>query len=501
MAPRRRPSMGDRIGDAPPASASVTTIPRGRDAFSAQAAPPAPEGIALEVSVALIDPSSANPRSSLGDLSELADSIREMGVLQPLLVRPNGDRFDLIYGHRRLAAAKLAKRKTVPVLFNLDADEARDQVRRLVENLHREDLSALDEARAYEQLLALGVTGAQRGLAKMVGKSQGHVSKRLALLRLPEDVRAKVDSGGITVTDAAELAKLVDTPAALKRAVKSGKEGWGGYPAGVKRELQAIEDERARTAAGAALREAGVTILEGSPPLHNRQDGPYPLRHLLLQLDLDEAGHARFPCHAAVIPNHGSEAVLVCLDPQSHLGGNREAMAEERAREAAQRAELEAARVAAARARRDCITGLVRKGSPDAGAAVLMGQVIGRHPYYLCIDEEIVAELLGLAADTFNGRGPSAAIAAYVAKGTRNAQRAVYAAGLALGETAVTGHDATGEARKAYLDHLAASGYLLSDFEKNLLAEADEGLDDETYEDGDGAGDETAGAEDKGGEA
>ena len=491
MAPRNRPSMGTRLDGA---DATVTPIARrGRGAFSAETEAPVPAagaGSAVEIPIALIDPSPANPRSSLGDLDELAASIKELGVLQPVLVRPNGERYDLIYGHRRLAASTLAKRKTVPVLFSLDEDEARDHARRLVENLHREDLSALDEARAYQQLLALGVAGGQRGLAKLVGVSQALVSKRLALLELPEDVRAKVDSGVITVTDAVELARLADDPAAVKRAVKAAKDGWGGYAGAVKRELQTAADKAARDAAEAALRKAGVTILAGDPYLFNRQEGPYGLRSLMHQADITEEDHAKLACHAAVIPKHGPDVVLVCLDPQSHLGGSRESAAEEQARIAAEQAALHEARLAATQARREFMVGLVRKGSPDPGGGVLLGQALGGRHYYLRIDEEIVADLLGLAPDTLNGKGSAAAIEAYVAKGTRNSQRAVYAVGLALGETAVTGREATGQAVRAHFDHLVACGYLLSDFEKNLLAEEDEDLEDEEFDDDEGEGGE-----------
>lgn len=493
MAPRR-PSMSDRIDGAAP-TATVTPITRGRDAFTAFTEDQAvtPTGTPIEIPIALIDPSPDNPRSSLGDLTDLADSIKQLGVLQPLLVRPNGDRYDLIYGHRRLAAAKLAKRKTVPAFFNLDADALRDHSRRLVENLHREDLSPLDEARAFEQLLALGAPGGQRGVAKMVGKSQAYVSKRVGLLKLPDDVQAEVDSGVIKLNDGVELAKLADDPARLKEALRGAQNTWGGLEASVRRQVQYQDDERSRHADAERLRAAGVKVIDDAVQF-SRQHGPYPLRNLPVE---DEA-HATLDCHAAFVPGQGPSAVLVCLDPQAHLHHQDDAAEEEQARQAAERAERDAARLAAAEARRDFTITLIRKGTPEAGAAVLMAQVIGNRHYYLRLDDAAVAQLLGISPDTFNGNGPAEAIAAFVAKGTRNAQRAVYATGLALGESSITqGYDSSGSARRAYLDHLVGAGYELAPYEVELLGGDDE--DDYDYE-GDDEDESAAEVDEAGGE-
>jgi len=406
----------------------------------------------------------------------MADSIAEMGVLQPLLVRPHGGRFDLIYGHRRLAAAKLAKCQTVPVFFCPGTpEEAMDHTRRLVENLHREDLSPLDEARAYQQLAALRGKGGQRGLAKLVGKSQAHISKRLALLRLPEEVQATVDSGGITVSEAVELAKLADTPHRLEEALKGGR-GWGGLEASVRRQVQEQAHEQARNIEAEKLRAAGVKVTEDAAQF-NRQRGPYPLRNL----PVDEEEHASLSCHGAVVPAYGPSVVLVCFDPQAHLEPLGDTMADQRAEEAARQAELAAARLEAARSRRKFDLNLLRTGSPAGGAALLMGQLIGHR--FVQVDEAVVAELLALNPDTFNGHGPAEAVAAFAAKGPRNAQRAIYATGLTLGESSVTGYHASPPHRRAYFEHLASAGYTLSPYELELLAEDDGDHDDDDYED------------------
>ena len=479
MASRRRPDMGARIDDAP--AATITPIDRGRDAFTAEAPPAA--GEPMEIATSLIDPSPDNPRSSIGDVSDLAASIEAVGIIAPLLVTPAGDRFALVYGHRRLAAAKRLQLATVPAVVSADADPRRVRAKRLVENVQREDLSPLDEARGYQELLDLGVEGGQRGLARLVGKSQGHISKRLGLLRLPPEVQAKVDSGGISLTDAVELGKLVDEPERVAKAVKEAERPYsGGLAETVKRQVQEAKHRAAMEAEAAALRAAGVTVLEGARH-YSRQDGPFPLNHFMHSAE-DREAHATLACHAAMATSYGSHLELVCLDPQAHLRAADDARAEQQAIEAAERARLEEADEAATQARRAFVEALVRKGSPDAGASLLVGQMVGGRHYYLRVEDSDLASLLGLAPDTFNGKRPAAAIEAYVAKGTRNAQRAVYAAGVLLGEAALSSYDTVG-ARRAYFAHLTGRGYQLSAVEQHLLDE-----DEDEDPDGDDLKDE-----------
>jgi ParB family chromosome partitioning protein len=485
MANRRRPSMSDRLGGA--SDDNVTPITRGRDAFSAAPAPVASEGGPVEISVELIDPSPDNPRSNLGDLKEMAESIRQVGVLQPLQVRPNGDRFALIYGHRRLAAAKLAKRATVPVFFAPETDEAADHTRRLVENLHREDLTPLDEAKGYQQLLALGVKGGQRGLAKLVGKSQSHVSKRLALLELPDDVQAHVDSGRITTTEAVELSKLSDEPERLQKAVKAGLGAYGSVTHQVKRELAARDREAEQQRQLAELRAAGVPVVDDPRP-YSREDGPVPLTWLPW-VAADE--HEGTNCHAVTPNSYGSGVIVLCLNPQAHPDPTGAAEDEERARQAAEARAEQDARLQACKERWAFAAGLVAKGSPADGAALAVHQCLTGYSY-LRVDDEAVAELLDLKADTFNGKEAAAAVKAYAAKGTRNAQRAVYAIGVALAEASLRGPTYYGEigyhlARRAYFDHLVSTGYTLSRFDQADVAEIDEALAEFTASDEDDA--------------
>lgn len=137
----------------------------------------------VQLPIASLRPSADNPRRALGNLDDLAASIRESGVLQPLVVTPNGDGYQVLSGHRRHAAAARAGLVTVPAIVRHYTGLQR-QIAMLIDNLHRKDLPPSDEARAYQALIAEhGLT--QRQLADMVGRSQGHIAKRLALLRTP----------------------------------------------------------------------------------------------------------------------------------------------------------------------------------------------------------------------------------------------------------------------------------------------------------------------------
>lgn len=188
--------------------------------------------------------SGANPRKTFSDesLRELADSIREHGILEPLVVRQGAepDTYELVAGERRLRAAKLAGWKMAPVVIRELSDEAAAEIM-LIENLQREDLAPLEVATALQQLLAGGST--QADLGKRLGKSQSWISNHLRLLGAPEDLRAMLISREITPKHANVLLPIAGGryPAydkameVLKRDVKDG-------PVSVKR-LESIVEE------------------------------------------------------------------------------------------------------------------------------------------------------------------------------------------------------------------------------------------------------------------
>jgi ParB family chromosome partitioning protein len=185
-------------------------LPTGRDELSVHEDDHA--GALREIPVASVNPNPNQPRTNFDEnlLQELADSIRELGVLQPLLVRATGETYELIAGERRWRAAQLAGLETVPALL-VETDRVGSLERALVENIQREDLNPLEEAAAYRQLLdEAGVT--QDALAQRLGRSPQAVSNILRLLELPVSLQRYVAEGFLTEGHARALLGLEGNP-------------------------------------------------------------------------------------------------------------------------------------------------------------------------------------------------------------------------------------------------------------------------------------------------
>jgi ParB family chromosome partitioning protein len=150
-----------------------------------------------------IRPNPANPRSDLGDLTDLIESIRDHGILQPLLAQRTTGRLMLLAGHRRLAAAQTLGMTHVPVLVVGEQLPDDQLVIAMAENLHRTPLSPLDEARACRALITMGRS--KGDVATELARSSQWVADRLALLELPAELAAKVDSKQMPVGQAAQL--------------------------------------------------------------------------------------------------------------------------------------------------------------------------------------------------------------------------------------------------------------------------------------------------------
>lgn len=157
----------------------------------------------LELSRIIPNPQQPRKVFEPGALAELVHSIKEFGVLQPIVVRPRQDDFELIMGERRFRAAKEAGLTAIPAVIRDTTDEnmLRDA---LLENLHRADLNPLEEASAYKQLLEdFGIT--QEQLADRLGRSRPQITNTLRLLRLPLDVQQKLVAGVLTAGHARAL--------------------------------------------------------------------------------------------------------------------------------------------------------------------------------------------------------------------------------------------------------------------------------------------------------
>lgn len=160
------------------------------------------------------------PRKSFDEtqLSDLSDSIKQNGVLQPILVRKKGDMYEIVAGERRYQASKLAGLKEIPAIVR-DIDDAEVFQLALIENLQRSDLTPIEEARGYRQLLdTKGLT--QEGLAKILSKSRSAIANTLRLMDLPQEVQDMMEEGQITAGHARAILAVPTEEGRIKLAQK-----------------------------------------------------------------------------------------------------------------------------------------------------------------------------------------------------------------------------------------------------------------------------------------
>jgi ParB family chromosome partitioning protein len=175
--------------------------------------------------VEFLRPNARNPRKLFQeeDLEDLAQSIRERGVLQPILVRTMPglvDVYEIIAGERRWRAAQRAGLHEVPILLVEASDKDALEIA-IVENVQRTDLNALEEAAGYEQLIA-EFSYSQADLSKVIGKSRSHVANTLRLLKLPASVREKLAEGALSAGHARALLSVADPDAVARRVIAQG---------------------------------------------------------------------------------------------------------------------------------------------------------------------------------------------------------------------------------------------------------------------------------------
>ncbi len=178
-----------------------------------------------ELPISQIRPNPYQPRKEFDEagLKELADSIRENGVFQPILVRKSLSGYELVAGERRLRASKMADKKEIPAII-VDFDDRQMMEISLLENIQRKDLTPIEEAGAYRQLIKkLGYT--QDQLAKRLGKSRTNVANMLRLLTLPEGIRDMVDQGTLSYGHARTLLGVEDEKKMNELAQRCVKDG------------------------------------------------------------------------------------------------------------------------------------------------------------------------------------------------------------------------------------------------------------------------------------
>ena len=190
-------------------------------------APTREDGELRDVPIELISPNPAQPRRAFDEegLTALADSLRARGVLQPVLVRPvPGGRYQLIAGERRWRAARLAELETIPALVRPDDDAATLELA-LIENMAREDLNPVEEARACAALVEeLGLT--REDVGRRVGRSRVAVSNLIRLLDLPDEALALIEAGALSEGHGRALLLTSDHAERRRLAREAAAEGW-----------------------------------------------------------------------------------------------------------------------------------------------------------------------------------------------------------------------------------------------------------------------------------
>jgi ParB family chromosome partitioning protein len=244
-----------------------------------------------EISIDLIDPSSLQPRTVFDDakLEELAKSITANGVVQPVLLRRKGGRFELIAGERRWRAAQRAGLTKIPAVVQSVSDDKVLEIA-LIENIQREDLNPIEEARAYKKLIeTLGLT--QETVAERVGRDRSYVTNYLRLLRLPEDIQDLLQSGRISTGHARTLlgAEQPDIQRRIARKV--------------------IEQDLSVRATEQMVRKAGEAAAQEGPRAKPRNhEGDANVRAAESKL------RRRFGTRVKIVQAHGSSAGRIELE-------------------------------------------------------------------------------------------------------------------------------------------------------------------------------------------
>ncbi|RME81915.1 MAG: ParB/RepB/Spo0J family partition protein [Zetaproteobacteria bacterium] len=225
---------------------------RGLDALLGEAAG-AREGMRM-IPIGLIDPNPYQPREIFdeAEIEKLAASIRQDGVLSPVLVRPHGGRYQLVAGERRWRAAQRAGLAEIPAVVREVSDAQALQLA-IVENLQRRDLSPIEAAKAYQRLAdEFGLTHEE--IARRVGVSRAQITNTLRLLQLPAPVQAMVERGELSAGQARALVGL-DEEVAVEAATRAAREQWSA------RKIEAFA-RRQKKKTRASLRDPDIVALE-----------------------------------------------------------------------------------------------------------------------------------------------------------------------------------------------------------------------------------------------
>jgi ParB family transcriptional regulator, chromosome partitioning protein len=204
-----------------PIQPHATTASGAASAPAREAAHPGPQQIDID----LIEPSPYQPRTRFREeaLDELARSIQASGIIQPLVVRPIGSRFQLIAGERRWRAAQRASLGKVPVIVRQVSDELALEMT-LVENIQREDLNAIEAARAFERLMDEAQL-TQEAVAERTGKDRATIANSIRLLKLEPKIQDWIEEGKLTAGHGRALLAVPDAPLRMRYAQRAARGG------------------------------------------------------------------------------------------------------------------------------------------------------------------------------------------------------------------------------------------------------------------------------------
>lgn len=381
-------------------------------------------------------------------LDMLARSIAASGVHEPLIVRKNDDGYEVVAGHRRLAAAHIAEVDTVPVIVRELDDEAVDEIM-LVENLQREDLVPSDEAFGYARLKDRGWT--VKDLADKIGRSQQHVAARVRLLHLPREWQEDVDRGDLSLEKADDLAKTIvskefreltglleakaqkmyeeDPEAAtlefnetLDELERELRTSWNPV-----RTIERLLSDEKRAAAVQRVREKieakGYELIEQEFRSYGRGRWPKGVTPLEV-LGLDKE-HRKEPCHGFGVSASEAKAVELCTDQKRHRpegdSGLQSPVLEEEVVRRQQQEEEKEAKLIEDQKRRDAVAALIASDHKDLEELALYATLSEVKKYEL----EFIVDIIGIPSD--EEKTAHDGFVEYVTKSKANARRALYA--------------------------------------------------------------------------
>ncbi|NLT20958.1 MAG: ParB/RepB/Spo0J family partition protein [Syntrophomonadaceae bacterium] len=210
-----------------------------------------------EVSISDIVPRKEQPRKNFDpeSLRELSDSIREHGVLQPLLVRTKNKKYEIIAGERRWRAAQQAGLKTLPVLIkDIDDEEAAEFS--LIENIQRDDLTVLEEAQAYRNMID-NFSYTQEKLASRVGKSRAHIANTIRILKLPAEILDYIEQGKISAGHARAILGL----STEQEQIRAGRDIIAGNMT-VREIEKTVKNKKSKTTKKKAVKTVEISEIE-----------------------------------------------------------------------------------------------------------------------------------------------------------------------------------------------------------------------------------------------